>query len=217
MKQLLIITFWILTGLSISAQATYSSVDNINSSTIKISDLESFKNQFEDWNVGNLHIYSQAGSTIDDDYYFKGKEVHPNFARYLPKSISDNWIERGKVPSHVAAVRGVMQEDYYILRVDDREKGANTLVLYELTNEKLKPLKTLAYHFNKNNKVYQMDSWMQDVNGDTRLDLIQKTKISDKKGKTRRQKFKVYLQNQPGAFKLSKIDVNVESYKLQKI
>ena len=55
-----------------------------------------------------------------------------------------------------------------------------------------------------------MNTWIQDVNGDTRLDLIQKSRKVSKNGKVKNEKTKVFLQGPNGAFIYSE-DTSVNS------
>lgn len=186
-------------------------------STVSLNDLETFKNQFEEWNVGNLHFYSQKQNENKKDYYFHGKKISPIFQQHVGKILKRSLVESGKEPHAVALVRGKGLDDYYVLRINDG-KSNNVLVLYEFQNEQLTPKKTLAYFYKKNGRTYQLDSWMQDVNGDTQLDLIQRKRITKADGTIRKDKTKVLLQKKKGKFKYSRrTKIEQSNYQLEVI
>ena len=186
-------------------------------STLVANDIETFKNQFPEWNVGNLHIYSSGNGKVKKDYYFKGEKIAPVFQQYFPKEMRSSFTGENTPPSAVAAVRGEGLKDYYVLRINE-ENINDKIVLYELKNDRLKVKKDLAYHYQKGNRTYQLDSWMQDVNGDTRLDLIQKKSVTDANGKVQKEKTTVFLRNKKGKFKRSrKTKIEVSDYKMQAI
>ena len=187
------------------------------SSKVTLNDISTFKSQFDEWNTGNLHIYSAKGNANLKNYYFQGEKISPMFQQYLPKELKKKVVEEGSEPHHVALVRGQGLDDYYIVRINDG-KSDNTIVLYEIKNQQLEPKKTLAYYYEKGGRKFQMDSWMQDVNGDTRLDLIQKKEIKDRNGNVVKEKTKVFLKKKNGKFKRSrKTKVKKSDYIMQTI
>lgn len=198
-------------------QATVEKVLTETTSKIISNDWDTFKSQFDEWSVGNLHIYSRDKNVADRDYYFTGDIVSPMFQQYLPNNLRKKVIIKGKEPYKVASIKGQKLEDYYILRINDG-KSENTIVLYGLKKGRLDAKKTLAYFYKKRNRTFQMDSWVQDLNGDTRLDLIQKKQIKNKDGKIVREKTKVFLQKSNGKFKRSRrTKVEKSDYKMQPI
>ena len=62
----------------------------------------------------------------------------------------------------------------------------------------------LAYQDCNNNRCVQLDSWLQDVNGDTRLDIIQKRKVTKKRSGKTVVKPTIYLMGQEGKFHKTK-------------
>jgi hypothetical protein len=185
----------------------------------RTNNLASFKNQFDQTNVGNLHLFSRSKTTTNTDYYFTGKKIDPIFQQYLPPRIQKYILDPDKQPYAIGAVRGEGLDDYYIMR-DNAGEWPNKLVLYEINNGQLTPKRTLAYFYKKRNKSYQLDSWMQDVNGDTRLDLIQKSQVKDADGNINSATTKVFLRKENGKFKRSrntkidKSDYHMEVIKL---
>ncbi|MFK8007564.1 MAG: hypothetical protein AB8H03_14390 [Saprospiraceae bacterium] len=217
-----ILSFFFIFSLSAQTSmkenlALVEKTSNQTVAKIKLNDLDYFKNQFARWNVGNLHIYSQAKNSTNQDYYFKGEKVDPIFQQYLPKNLKKKVIEEGKEPHHVALVRAQKLKNNYILRINDG-KNNNTLVMYGLKKDQLRAKKTLAYFYRKGNRTFQMDSWIQDLNGDTRLDLIQKKQIKVVNGNILKEQTKVFLQKKNGKFKHSrKTKIETSDYKMQPI
>lgn len=192
---------------------------NLTKTTNKIilNDLSTFKSQFKEWNVGNLHVFSRTQKTKDADYYYTGQKISPMFQPYLPKGLRQKVVIQGSEPYLVASIKGRKLKDYYILRINDG-LSKNTIVLYELKKDRLKPKKTLAYFYQKDGQTFQRDSWITDINGDTRLDIIQKTQITDKNGSTVKQKTKVFLKKKNGKYNRNrKIKFEESDYKMKKI
>lgn len=186
-------------------------------SKVTLNDWNTFKSQFGELNVGNLHVYSRNENLADRDYYFTGDKVSPMFQQYLPKSLRKKVITKGREPYKVASIRGQELKDYYILRINDG-KSDNTIVLYDLKQGQLQAKMTLAYFYEKRRRTVQMDSWVQDLNGDTRLDLIQRKQIKNKDGKVVKEKTKIFLQKRGGKFKRSrKTKIEKSDYKMQSI
>ena len=78
--------------------------------------------------------------------------------------------------------------------------------------------KKLAYLKKKGNKIHQLDSWMQDVNGDTRLDLIQKQRVIKPDGSIQKESTKVFLRTSKGKFKRDrKVKLNSKDYIMESI
>ncbi|MEM6964094.1 MAG: hypothetical protein AAF573_04945 [Bacteroidota bacterium] len=188
-----------------------------STSYLKANDLETFKNQFDEWSVGNLHLYGRGENTTDYDYYFTGKKVSPYFQQYFPNNLKKSLVQDGNEPHHVALIRGHQLDDYYIIRIKD-EQQRDKLIMYNLRNEQLNPKKDLAYFYEKNGKTYQLDSWIQDINGDTRLDIIQKKRVTDANGNVKKQKTKVFFQTKNGKFKRTRrANIQEDNYKIKDI
>ena len=174
-----------------------------------------FLKLFEVWNVGNLHLYSQKQNTKNVDYYYSGKKINYEFKNFLSADLRVATLQTGKEPYAIAAVRGEKLTNYYLLRIN-HERSANTLALFEMENGQLKKKKVLAYYRKQGNNYEQLDSWLQDLNGDTRLDLIQKKQLIDKNGAVKKIKTKVFLRNRKGKFRqTSKIKVSKVDYQMQ--
>lgn len=134
---------------------------------------EAFVSYFTGENIGNLHIYAPQDSWADPDYAFHGKK--------LPKGLrglyGENWREELPEDFRTYAVYQIRwgDENAYILRFAGT--GTNNLIaLFRLEGDKLYYLRTLAAYNCMNDYCFQLDSWMQDFNGDAMLDILQKAK-----------------------------------------
>ena len=198
---------------NITAQDKYEST---NSNFIVADDMETFINLFESQNVGNLHCYSRLPNVDNSNYFFEGKEIAPKFEKHLSSSIKKKINQTSNSPFATGAIRGKnLDNDYFILRVP-KPNDTDLLILTTINNNKLTSKKELAYFRKKKKKYHQLDSWLQDLNGDTKLDLIQKKRIMNKDGKILNEKTMVYLQKPNGKFKKSKnTPIEKSDYKMQ--
>ncbi len=104
-----------------------------------------------------------------------------------------------------------------MLRIPDKEMP-NQLVLYEMQNDKLAMKQTLAFISCDKKGCEQMDSWLQDIDGDTKLDIIQKTQTTTKGGKVKKAKTHVLSLDKNGLFrKNKKLDIDVYNYRIEKL
>ncbi len=221
-KYIIILSLLPFLHFSLNAQMTKKRDDAVveknltkTTSKIKLNDLSTFKGQFDEWSVGNLHVYSRDKNVTNKDYYFAGEKISPIFQQYLPNDLKKKVIVQGSEPHRVASIRGLNLNDYYILRINDG-KSKNTVVLYDIKKDQLRAKKTLAYFYSKSGRTFQMDSWMQDVNGDTRLDLIQKKQIKNADKNIIKEKTKVFLQKKNGKFRRSwRTKIEASDYKMQ--
>lgn len=193
--------------------------DRFESTTIDliiIDDKETFTDLFEEQNVGNLHCYSRLTNQNSSTYFFEGKIIAPKFEQHLDWTIKEKMNQMKESAFAVGAVRGKnLDNELYILRIPQTNK-TDLLILTKNDNNKLTMKKELAYFRKKGKKLYQMDSWMQDINGDTRLDLIQKKRTITANGKVMNKKTVVYLQKQNGKFKRTKNSIiEIGDYKMQ--
>lgn len=174
----------------------------------------SFIALFEDTNVGNLHVYTTKAKMPKEDYFFKGQELSSYYTAMLP----DKWrkMTRGK-KSKAYAVKSIAGADreYYIIRFLDK-KGRNRLALFELKQEDLVHKLDLAEAWCKRNRCYQKDSWIQDFDGDTRVDILVKTLRA--RNSLDRTDVEVYKQTRTGQFvKDNNIKIDEIKYPLEKL
>ena len=139
-------------------------------------DFDLFISKFEIWNVGNLHVYSKPENTLEADYYFKGEKIGPEFQQYLATDLK-HFLN--KSPGFIYAlglIRGLDEKNLYLVR-NPTKRSPYQITLCRLDGEQLEPVQTLAYRKKVWNGYLQLDTWIQDVDGDTLLDLIQKGRL----------------------------------------
>ncbi|MFK7936694.1 MAG: hypothetical protein AB8G22_24485 [Saprospiraceae bacterium] len=169
-----------------------------------------FISVFDDTNVGNLHVYAPAIGEENEEYFYYGTDITGSFTDMLPRKLRRTLLRTDGKLFATKNIRGVGGE-YYIIRTSDKQ-GNPVLDIYELAGTKLAKVMMLANRKCKEAGCRQMDSWIQDVNGDTRLDIIQKRK----KGKS--EKLKVFTQNVQGKFMLDNdVQLNPTDYQLESI
>ena len=170
--------------------------------------MAAFISIFDDTNVGNLHVYAPTQSEPSMDYFYHGTDITGSFDEMLPRKLKRTLRRKGSKLYATRNIRGVNGE-YYILRTTDR-RGHPTLDLYELQGTKLVKVMTLANaKCKKSGGCRQLNSWIQDVNGDTRLDIIQKESKNPRK-------VMVYTQNRAGKFvRNNSVDVDGVDYQLE--
>lgn len=174
-----------------------------------------FQDFFEMQNVGNLHLYI-AQSTLEKDDFLYGQTIPRSFNNMFPLDLRERLIPANAPQTKaIFAVRGEDLKNYYIIQVPNKKEQFE-LVMYELWEGKLYPRKTLASYECGGTICKQIDSWIIDVNGDTRLDIIQKTKVVTKKDTEIITE--IYLLHDDGQYQLTrKIDITAEAYAMQSL
>ena len=174
--------------------------------------IEAFYESFQPSNVGNMHVYASAQP--DDDDFFNGEELGIEMRRLF-----SNRTKRGlgsRQPYAVAKIRGEA-EQLFLMRHPDRQ-GNPSIVLYDLRNGSVDPVMTLATtKCRTNGSCQQTDSWIQDVDGDTRLDIIQK-RGTVRDGSVMRERTMVYRQFEDGSFRRDRSlerEVDADSYRME--
>ncbi|MEZ4953050.1 MAG: hypothetical protein R2825_05695 [Saprospiraceae bacterium] len=169
--------------------------------------------QFESKDVSNLHIYADVKQ--DGDYFFKGKPLDADFSEFFSGDLEEQTKIKGQEPQAVFSIRGEAKE-LYIIRTLGNGSG-HEIALYELDNGKLQKYLPLASYQCQDGKCTQLDSWIQDINGDTRLDIIQVAKLTGKNGKEKISS-KVYLMDQEGHLIKSKnTKIDLDDYPMQSL
>ena len=177
---------------------------------------EAFVSYFDGENVGNLHIYAPQGSWADPDYAFHGKKL-PKGLRGL---FANNWREELPEDFRTYAVYQIRwgDENAYILRFAGA--GTNNLIaLFRLEGDRLYYLRTLAAYHCMNDYCFQLDSWIQDFNGDVMLDILQKARtVQHFLVKQPMDEYTQFLeQNDRGEFHPADPEgINLKDYRLSK-
>lgn len=172
-----------------------------------------FATYFEEANVGNAHVFA-VRDEMPEDYFYKGTEL----PRGLFGMFETKW--RSTMPDNfkayaVAAIRGE-GKPYYLLRFEG--KGTNAqIALFEVANDILYHKITLAGYTCDQGVCHQKDSWIQDFDGNVRLDILTKVRVT---AEDEQQVIKAYhvihKQLKDGSFvKDSQMDVDVKDYFMQ--
>ncbi len=172
--------------------------------------LANFINQFELSNVGNLHIYAKPESQPVADYYLHGKVLGDGFGTYLTPGLWKDTRSGTRVNAVFAIKYNDDQNNLFI--INEHKKGKiNKLGLYRLNGQQLEMVQPLAYLKKTTSGAHkQMDTWIQDVDGDTLLDLIQRKRTTSENGVSDEVITKVLLQQPDGSFQVSN-DTGVNS------
>ncbi len=171
---------------------------------------------FEDKNVGNLHVYSSKSASPDVNYFYKGQPVPPALKDILPEKLALLTYLKGSEPHAVASIPGEAEE-LYLLRIPGGDWD-NQISLYAMNGGQLEKLETLAYYDCNARRCLQQDSWLQDVNGDTRLDIITRQRKIRQNNARVKYKTTVLLMQEDGTFRKSrKTDIAEKDYQMHKL
>ena len=159
-------------------------------------DSEEARNFAADFNVtdvGNLHVYDAELADGTSEDYMSGVDIAPTNYRFLPNKIKKQ-LSKGYKAYAVHSIRGEGQS-YYIVKHPPLRNGVE-YGLYRFDGKKMKHLVDLAGYGCDGGTCTQLDSWIRDIDGDTRLDVIQKKKDGDQPAT-----MKVYMQSDGGKFR----------------
>jgi hypothetical protein len=136
--------------------------------------INAYKQLFEESNVGNLHVYSLDRNSNSPDDYFYGERI----PRGLYGLFSANWRDEFPDDFEAYALFKIKHgaSDAYLMRFAGL--GTQNLIgLFAIEEEKVVFLRILSSHSCNNSTCWQTDSWIQDFDGDTRLDILQKVRV----------------------------------------
>lgn len=170
---------------------------------------------FDDKNVGNTHVYVPKKGKKLGDHEPYGSKITNGFKNFLPDDMGRMVHVKGGEPRALYSIRGGNGELYVIQSTDF--SGNTTIGLYSLNNESVRKIKDLAYLKCKESGCLQMDSWLQDIDGDTRIDIIQKrAKTKTSNGKVK-MKTKTYRIQRDGSLKRDKkLKIEENDYMMEK-
>ncbi|MBI1228294.1 MAG: hypothetical protein GC192_23875 [Bacteroidetes bacterium] len=176
-------------------------------------DQAEFIKLFESKNVGNLHVYPLAKQDKPSEF-FEGKPIDSGFSNLLTGDLAKQSFIRNEEPRALFSIRG-NGEELYIIRLPSDVSGGE-IALYGWNNGKMDKRQTLATYDCTRNHCVQVDSWIQDVNGDTRLDVVQVKRTTRDNGKKVKIDKTVYLMDDNGLFKKSKYnELDFANYQVQ--
>ena len=135
------------------------------------SEMELWAGIFEESNVGFLHVYVDPAVDPLETYLFRGVEMGEGEVSQLPQAyLSDLSSTDGKFYAAMA-IQGI-EENLYLVRFQGEEGGR--IDQFAIRDEQPIHLKTLAYlKCDEPGTCAQLDSYITDVNLDTKFDLIQ--------------------------------------------
>jgi len=177
---------------------------------------EAFIALFNDETVGNMHVYSSLDTESDYNYLYKGVEITPEYY-----SLFDGETLQLLAPSDnkAYAVRSIRGEEqtYFIMRMPSAYDDNNSnVMLFELRGEYLESKELLAFAYEQDGVVYQQDSWIRDIDGDTLLDIIKKYQQKDEDGDVVAETFIVKRQLPSGAFvRTDEFDLDESDYRME--
>ena len=171
---------------------------------------------FEDKNIGTTHIYAPRSGSVSKDYPHQGTVISTAFQRFFPGDIARTMNIKGGEPVALYSIRGGNGE-LYVIRTTDFN-GNHSIGLYALNNESVRKVKDLAHLKCVESGCRQMDSWLQDVDGDTRLDIIQKTTYIKTGKKNNKERTRIYSIQRNGTVKpAKKLNVEAGDYQMEKM
>lgn len=138
---------------------------------------KTFAAAFAEQNVGNLHVFATPESAVDYEYYFRGSTLPRQTMRMLDRDLRRQ-LRREKAELFATYVIRGDNDAFYIVRTYHPDRGSR-LELFNLERGQLHHLKTLAYNRCSDNRCTQLDSWVLDLDGDTRLDVVRKFRVTD--------------------------------------
>ncbi|WP_116127394.1 hypothetical protein [Lewinella sp. IMCC34183] len=129
-----------------------------------------FATNFDESNVGFMHVYVEPEIDPLDDYFFRGRELTDTAMAMLPT----RWRQMADADDATyygtMAIKGV-DENLYITRLSTA--SGDQIDMFAIRDGKVEHLKTLATLNCNGTDCTQLDSYITDVNLDTRFDLIQ--------------------------------------------
>lgn len=158
------------------------------------------------------HLYPIVRVDNPGDYPFQGTKVDTTSYRFFDGQSSSIWNSTG---GDVYAIG--QYGEYYVCRVPGRYVSSD-IALFQLKNGRLMRSETVAWAWCDEGWCNQQDAWLEDLNNDSKLDIVQRYTLTDDKGKVREQHLRAMIQGEDGTFtedKGRKLDAS--KYKMAKI
>ena len=178
----LLLVFLLPFALSAQAPAAGADVGSEVVDPTTTEEMFAFRNLFEEENVGYLHVYVDPDVDPLETYLFRGIEMGEGEVSLLPDVYLDQIdLDKGKVFAAIY-VQGI-EEDLYLVRYRGEQGGR--IDQFAIRDQKPVHLKQLAaLACNDPGDCAQLDSYITDVNLDSRFDLIQisRTEAGDTEG-----------------------------------
>lgn len=134
-----------------------------------------FDELFQEKNVGNLHVFSPTEEEAMPSHFFHGEEIPRGFFGLF----AENWREELPEDTKAHAVFKIRngRGNAYILRFAGADTR-NMIALFSFEADKLIFRRTLSMYYCGQGVCYQMDSWVRDFDGDARLDILQRARMT---------------------------------------
>lgn len=141
-----------------------------------------------------LHLFPILRVDKPGTYPYQGTLVDTSFLQLFDTETASVWRNAG---GEVFAVG--KYDDFYVCRVPGRYVSSD-IALFQQSNGSLARSETVSWAWCDEGWCNQQDAWLQDVNKDGRMDIIQHYTLTDDKGKLREERMTVLVQNENGTF-----------------
>ena len=131
---------------------------------------QAFTTGFEESNVGFLHIYVDPAADPLETYFMRGREMSDEALALLPGRFRRDAMDDNSTMYSALSIKGI-DENLFLTRLDGPRR--DQIDMFAVRDGKVVHLKTLAILDCAGNECTQMDSYITDVDLDTRFDLIQ--------------------------------------------
>jgi hypothetical protein len=126
--------------------------------------------QFDENNVGFLHVYVDPALDPLETYLFKGQELSQAAIDMMPARLRTQANAEGTEVYATMAIKGI-SENLYLTRMAGKE--GQQIDMFAIRDGRIRHLKTLALRKCSGGTCEQLDSYITDLDLDTRFDLVQ--------------------------------------------
>lgn len=151
-----------------------------------------FATNFDESNVGFLHVYIDPSLDPLETYLLRGREMPDTAVAMLPARLRRLAKDDAAKFYATVAIQGI-NENLYLTRLDGPRR--DQIDMFAIRDGKVKHLKTLAYRDCGGTECLQMDSYITDVNLDTNFDLIQIARRTTESSGTTDERRSVYYMS----------------------
>lgn len=156
-----------------------------------------------------LHLYPILRVDNPGNYPYQGSLIDTALYRYFEDETAEIWNTAG---GEVMAVG--RYGNFFITRIPGRYVSSD-IALFKNTDDKFTRVETIAWAWCDEGWCNQQDAWLQDINKDNLIDIVQHYTLTDDKGRVREERITVLLQNEEGSFKEEKtLKPRKENYKM---
>lgn len=142
---------------------------------VRMSALETFKEQFGTQQAGILHVYIDPDIDPKETYLFKGTEATGTTMALLPEKYQRMARKMNAKVYATRAIKLMGTDDHYLVRFDGRYE--DRIEMFAIETNKVEHVATVATYGCRNGKCVQHDTWITDIDGDTDSELIMINRI----------------------------------------